>query len=355
MKAVIIAGGPGTRLRPLTYNTPKVIMPMANLPFILRQIELLKRHGITKLILNLHYLSDDILKILGDGEKYGVQIEYSMETEPLGTCGAVKNAEEFFDADLLIVFNGDVLTDLDLSALIKFHRKKKSSATIALTPVDNPEAFGLVLTDKNGKVERFWEKPKLALVAHLAPFYINAGTYVLDPKLFKDVPAGKHYMFEHDFFPSLLKSGVPMYGFASDSYWIDIGNPAKYLEAHRAILERKVDVQIPGKKTLGGHIGRGTRVAKGAKLAKPVLIGENCNIGSGAKISNCAVLGNHVEVGPNATLENCVVLNWAKIGAGAVIRDAIVGRHAEIADYCQITNGLIVADESVLKRGTRIA
>ena len=132
MKAVIIAGGPGTRLRPLTYNTPKVIMPMSNLPFVVRQIELLKRHGITELILNLHYLSDDILKILGDGKKYGVHIDYSMETDPLGTCGAVKNAEEYFDDDLLLVFNGDVLTDLDLTALIKFHRKKNRQQRLLL-------------------------------------------------------------------------------------------------------------------------------------------------------------------------------------------------------------------------------
>jgi len=355
MKAVIIAGGPGTRLRPLTYNTPKVIMPMSNLPFVVRQIELLKRHGITELILNLHYLSDDILKILGDGKKYGVHIDYSMETDPLGTCGAVKNAEEYFDDDLLLVFNGDVLTDLDLTALIKFHRKKKSSATIALTPVENPEAFGLVLTNESGRVERFWEKPKLSEVAHLAPFFINAGTYVLDPKLFKSVPKDKFFMFETDFFPSLLKRGIPMYGFPSHSYWIDIGNPAKYLEAHRAILDKKVRVYVSGAVTRKVHIGKKTKISSRAVLEGPSQIGNNCKIAEHARIGRYATIGDGVEIGPNAIIENCVILNGAKIGAGAVVSNAIVGRLSEIEDFCQITGGLVVADHSILKRGTRIA
>ncbi len=355
MKAVIIAGGLGTRLRPLTYNTPKVIMPMANLPFIVRQIELLKRHGITKIILNLHYLSDDIFKVLGDGKKYGVKIEYSLESQPLGTCGAVKNAEEYFDGESLLIFNGDVLTDLDLTAMIRFHRKHKSQTTIALTPVENPTAFGLVITDEAGRITRFWEKPKLEEVSHLAPFYINAGTYIIEPGLFKLVPKGKPFMFETQFFPMLLERKIPAFAFRGDCYWIDIGNPLKYLEAHRAILEGEIKVQLLGKKLKGSHIGKGAKINSRAKVHDKVLIGENCRILASAKLLPYTSLGDRVEIGEGATLENCVVLNGAKLGAGVVVKDAVIGRGTEIDDYCQITGGLVIADGSVLKRGTRIA
>ncbi len=254
MKAVIIAGGLGTRLRPLTYNTPKPIVPVANRPFIVHQIELLRQHGIEEIILNLHYLSDNIKKILDEGREWGVKIRYSIESHPLGTAGAVKNAEEFFKEEpFILVFNGDILTDINLTEIIEFHKARKACATLTLTRVEDPTTYGLVLCDQNSRVKEFIEKPSWERVEGLERKNINAGIYILDPKIFKDVPANSPVMFENYVFPRLLAGGEEVYGFESEAYWIDIGNPAKYQMAHEAILRGEVTlVRIFGRRESGG-------------------------------------------------------------------------------------------------------
>src|SRR3989339_395832 len=291
MKGLIIAGGPGTRLRPLTYNTPKPIVPVVNQEFLKHQIEFLKSQGITEIILNLHYLPHLIEKVFGDGSKLGVKIYYSIEKNPLGTAGAVKNAEQFFDGEPLIVFNGDVLTSINLSKMIGLHLSKKSKATLALTPVEDPTAYGLVITEGDGRIKEFLEKPGWELVQGMKKFEINAGIYILDPSIFKDVPKDTHYMFEHDLFPKLLREGTPMYGYPSNSYWIDIGNLKKYKQVHEDILRGDIAVRIYGTRHPEGYwIGNKVELADSVKIIGPAFIGDKVKIKPDTVIKDYSVV-----------------------------------------------------------------
>ncbi|MBI6546438.1 MAG: nucleotidyltransferase family protein, partial [Cyanobacteria bacterium NC_groundwater_1444_Ag_S-0.65um_54_12] len=238
MKAIIIAGGEGTRLRPLTYFTPKPLLPLCGKPIIEHQIELCRRHGLREIIVNLHYLADELEQRLQDGSQLGVRIWYSRERTPLGTAGAVKLAYPYFADDLVVVFNGDVLTDLDLTALLEFHKQQGASATLTVTEVADPTPFGLVLCDAHGKISGFLEKPsRQEALARTARFFINAGTYVLHPSIFEDIPPDTNWSFERQVFPSLLKNQVSCYAFHSSAYWLDVGSPAAYLKAHHDLLD----------------------------------------------------------------------------------------------------------------------
>ncbi|MCU0640996.1 MAG: NDP-sugar synthase [Candidatus Margulisbacteria bacterium] len=359
MKAVIIAGGLGTRLRPLTYNTPKPIVPVANRPFILHQIELLKQHGITEIILNLHYLTDEIKSILGDGRKHGVKLYYSHEKQPLGTAGAVKNAEEFFDEEPLLIFNGDVLTDINLSQIIAFHKKHKARATLTLTRVEDPTAYGLIVTDPHGVVTQFIEKPSWEQVARIKQLgtadTINAGIYVLDPKVFRNVPAGVPYSFERQLFPDLLAKGELVCGFISDRYWMDIGKPSQYRQAHEAILRNEVAVRLHGTRIdnrywLGDHV----KLAKSVKLSGPSIIGQKVTIADDCKIKDFAVIGDGVTIGKGSSLTGVIVWEGAKIGAETVLDGCIIGYDCVIEDNVTIGPGAVLADRSVVKKGSTL-
>lgn len=360
MKAVIIAGGLGTRLRPLTYNTPKPIVPVANRPFVAHQIEHLRQHGVDEIILNLHYLSDAIKSILNDGKEWGIKIYYSIEASPLGTAGAVKNAEAYFDDQPMLVFNGDVLTDINISQIVEYHRKKGGRATLTLTRVEDPTAYGLILTDADGRVTRFVEKPSWEQVTTLsasgmAADTINAGIYVLDPKIFNNVPAGVEYSFERQLFPALLAHGDPVYGYISDRYWIDIGNPRQYRAAHEAILRNEVAVKIFGTRTDGKiWIGDKARIDPRAKLLGPAIIGRAAAIGREARIKDYTVLGDGVTVGAESTLERAIIWEGTKIGDHVVLSGCLVGFNCVIEDYVRIGEGTVIADHSVIRKGSTI-
>jgi mannose-1-phosphate guanylyltransferase len=301
MRAIIIAGGLGTRLRPLTYNTPKIVVPLVNQPFIFYMVDLLLRHGIHEIVLNLHYLSDKVHEVIDALEKRGAKIFISLEKDPLGTAGAVKNAQEYFTDEPLVVLNGDILTDLDISAMIKMHREKRAAVTIALTRVEDPRAFGLVVLDEEGRILKFIEKPAShQIVANT----INAGTYILDPKIFADVPQNKFFMFERDVFPALLEKGEAIFGFASDAYWLDCGTPQKYFIAHRDILHGDIKVNLFGRKTERGvYLGEGVLLDKSDKVLGPSVLGNHVKIGSGTYIQELVSLGDNVEIGANCNLE----------------------------------------------------
>ncbi|OGB89873.1 hypothetical protein A2625_05440 [candidate division WOR-1 bacterium RIFCSPHIGHO2_01_FULL_53_15] len=358
MKAVIIAGGLGTRLRPLTYNTPKPIVPVANRAFVLHQIELLRQHGITEIILNLHYLAAEIKKVLGDGSRYGVKIQYSIEDHPLGTAGAVKLAEEFFDGDSMVVFNGDALTDINIAQIIEYHKKKKARATLTLTRVDDPTHYGVVLMDENGKVSRFVEKPSWEQVANLGAEErpanaINAGIYVLEPAIFKDVPKGVEYSFERQLFPSLLEKGEPVYGFVSDRYWIDIGKPEQYRQAHEAILRGEVAVKIYGARSDGRvWIGDEANFDKTAKLIGPAIIGRGVTIAAETKVQDYTVLGDETWLGRETTISRAVVWRGTRIGSHVNLNGCIIGFDCVIEDNVTIGDGVVLADHSLIKRGS---
>lgn len=352
MRAIIIAGGLGTRLRPLTYEIPKPIIPMANKPFVFHQIELLKKFGITEIILNLHYLSDNIKNLFAELKDIGVKIYYSIEKEPLGTAGAVKNAEQFFDKGPMVVFNGDILTDINLEKLIDYHKKKKATVTLALKEVPDPTSYGLVITDKNGKVQRFMEKPSWDQVTAKT---INAGVYVVDPKIFKKVPAGKPFSFERQLYPLLLEEGAGIFGHVTDAYWMDIGDPSKYLQAHIDILAGDVMVNIPGNKISSNvWVEDEVNISESAKVRGPALLGSHSTIAENADLHESVVIGEGVEVGKGTHLKDCVILRGTIIGENVSIEHSIIGEHSIIEDESIIGHDVVIANKSVIKKGSRI-
>jgi len=352
MKAVIIAGGLGTRLRPLTHNTPKPIVPVANRPFVVHQIEHLIKHGATEIILNLHYLSQEIKKAIGDGGRWGIKIHYSIERTPLGTAGAVKHAEKYFDEGPMVIFNGDVLTDINISKVVNFHREKKALVTLTLTEVEDPTPFGLILTEKDGRVKQFLEKPSWDMVTAKT---INAGIYVVDPKIFRKVPKGKPFMFERDLYPALLEEGAPIYGYLSDAYWIDIGNPAKYKEAHEAILRHDVAVKIEGTRVNRRFwLGKDTHPDPSVRFTGPSIIGGKVKIGKETEVRDYVTVGDHVSIGEHCLLDRAIIWRGSKIGKHVVLQDCILGYNCVIEDNVVIDHGAVLADGSVVCADTKI-
>ena len=274
-------------MRPLTLNTPKPIVPILTRPFLSLQIELLKKTGIDNIVLSLSYQPRRIEELFGDGSALGVKIHYTMEPEPLGTAGAVKNAEALI-AGRTVVFNGDVLSDLDLKAVLKQHEETGAKATIVLTPVENPTAYGLVETEDDGRVRQFLEKPSYD---EITCDTINAGVYVLEPETLDRIPEGKNYSFERGFFPSLLKDNIPFYAYVHRGYWIDIGTPEKYLRVHRDILSRALPFEGFSPNAGGTYVDPTATVESGAKIQGPGYIGEGALVKAGAHLEPFAVVG----------------------------------------------------------------
>ncbi|HVF54751.1 MAG TPA: NDP-sugar synthase [Pyrinomonadaceae bacterium] len=336
MQALILAGGKGTRLRPLTVYTPKPVVPICNRPFLLYQIDTLRRAGITDITLSLSYQPLKIEQQLGDGSDYGVRIKYTVEPQPMGTAGAYKFAEDFI-REPTVVFNGDILTDLDLKTVIRQHDAHKAAATIVLAPVENPSAYGLVETDVEGRVERFLEKPK---ADEIRVNTINAGTYVLDPRVLEFIPAGENYSFEYGLFPDLLRRGESFYSHVPKSaYWIDIGTPARYLQVHQDLLAGRV-----------GGIDLSRRrgdfdAATAAEIDELSMVADGCTIKPGAQIIN-SVLGEGCYIEEKARVENSVVWAHTRVGSGAQLSGAIVGRGCHVGRSAQIGAGAVLGDKT---------
>ena len=351
MKAVILAGGFGTRLRPLTNSIPKPIVYVANRPFLVHQIELLVKHGIKEIILVLHYMPHEIKKVIGDGREWGIKIHYVIEETPLGTAGAIKNAEKYFDDEPLVILNGDIVTDLNLTKMISFHHEKKALVTLALTEVDDPTSYGLILTDSNNKVERFIEKPSWNMVVAKT---INAGTYIVDPKIFKDVPFGVEHSFERQLFPKLLENGQPMFGYVSNAYWIDIGNPMKYKEVHEAILRNEVSIRIFGTRIDGKFwIGKNTMPDPTVRFTGASLIGEKVKIGKETEIKDYVVVGDCTHIGQKCVLDRCIIWKDCKIGNHVKLTNCIIGANCVIEDNVVVERGMVLAEGSILRRETK--
>jgi NDP-sugar pyrophosphorylase family protein len=338
MQALILAGGKGTRLRPLTVYTPKPVVPICNRAFLLYQIDTLRRAGIHDITLSLSYQPLKIEQQLGDGSDYGVKITYTVEPQPMGTAGAYKFAEDLIRQPT-VVFNGDVLTDLDLTAVIRQHEERKAAATIVLAPVDNPSAYGLVETEEDGRVRAFLEKPK---PEDIRVNTINAGTYVLDPRVLEYIPSGEGYSFEYQLFPDLLRRGESFYAHVPpDAYWIDIGTPARYLQVHADILAGRV-------RGLDLKDRRGAfDAATHAEIDSLSLIADDCVVKPGAQIVN-SVLGAGVHVEEKARIENSVVWPHTRVGAGAQVIGSIVGRGSHIGRSAAVGPGAALGDKTSL-------
>lgn len=353
MKAVILAGGEGKRLRPLTCNTTKAMVPILNKPFLEYLIRYLKEHNIRESILTVSYLPERIQSYFGDGAELGVHLTYLIEEKPLGTAGAVKNAEAFLD-EPFFVLNGDILTGIDLTAMMSRHLKTKPKVSIALTSVDNPAIYGVVETDVNGMVKRFVEKPSRQQVT---TNMINAGIYILEPEVLSYIPPSTPSMFEHHLFPLLLRMGEPVLSYPSDNYWIDIGTPEKYLKVHHDLLLNKA----PSLSSYCGNLGEGTpigsnsRVYPSAEIKGPVLIGEGCVIAKGAKVKGPAVLGPRCEVAEDAIVEGAILWHDSKVGKKAILRNCIVASHCHIQEGSQVLDNCVLGDNVVVGKNNKLA
>jgi mannose-1-phosphate guanylyltransferase len=346
MQALILAGGKGTRLRPLTVYTPKPIVPFLNRPFLLYQIELLRRAAIENITLSLSYQPDKIEQILGDGSDFGVNLRFITEPSPMGTGGAYKFAAAEI-RETTVIFNGDILTDLDITKVVEFHKSKRAAATIVLAPVENPSAYGLVETASDGQVLRFREKPKPEELSHLTTNTINAGIYVLEPEVLDLIPAGENYSFEYNVFPDLLNRQKAFYAYTlSENYWRDIGNPASYLDGHMDFLSGKIK---------GFEIQRGVRAETShtAMVDKNSFIEEECIIKPNARIIN-SVIGRGVLVEEKAVIENSVIWSHTRVSNSAEIRGAIVGRSCHIGKNAVVSEGAVLGDKTSLTDYTKV-
>ncbi len=346
MQALILAGGKGTRLRPLTVYTPKPIVPLLNRPFLLYQIEILRRAAVKDITLSLSYQPDKIEHLLGYNLEDGVNLRYITEPQPLGTGGAYKFAADEI-RETTVVFNGDVLTDLDISKVIDFHRQKKAEATIVLTPVENPSAYGLVETDAENQVLHFREKPKAEELARLTTNNINAGIYVLEPSVLDLIAAGENTSFEYNVFPELLNRKKQFFAYIMNkNYWRDIGTPESYLQAHHDFLNKRIK---------GFKIEKHTNadIATAAIVDKHSIIGEDCIIKPNAKVIG-SVIGRGVHIEEKAVVENSVVWSHTRISSSAHIKDAVIGRGCHIGRNAIVSKGAVLGDKTSLTDYTRI-
>jgi len=352
MKAVLLAGGFGTRLRPLTLNTPKPVVPIFDRPFLYHQIDLLRQvPEIDEVILSLNYQPERIQEIVGHGENAGLPIRYVVEPEPLGTGGAVKYAEPYLDGTT-IVFNGDVLTEIDLAAVVDYHRSSNAKATIVLTPVDNPSAYGLVETDSNGNVRRFLEKPN---PNEITCNTINAGIYVLEPGTFDRIPTGTHYSIERRYFPSLIEQQEPFVAYIDNGYWLDIGTPDKYLQGHRDILDGRCQSgQFTEPVGRNPTISPGARLNASARLDGPCFIGASSTVHSNAHITSYSVIGSGVVVDSEAAVHQSIIWPDCHIGQGACLDGVIVGHRCHVGAYAQLGPGVVLGDDSVITAYTKM-
>ena len=353
-QAVILAGGQGTRLRPLTRTRPKPIVPLLNRPFLHYQLALLRQHDITDIILSCSYRVDDIRAAMDTGAAAGVRLRYVVEAAPLGTAGGVRNAAALARGRL-VVLNGDVLTDADLGALIRVHEARQARVTIGLVAVEDPTQYGLVETDATGAVRRFIEKPRRE---EATTNLVNAGIYVLEADLLERIPADRPVSIEREFFPSLLASGVAVFGASLDGrYWRDIGSPAAYREAQLDLLRRRVatDLLPAGTERDGCWVGARARLAPSATLVAPAVIGADVWAGADSRLGPLAVIGDGARIAAGARIEGAILWEGVTVGEGAVLRDCIVGSHAVIGAYVDAAPGILLEANAVVPDRTQLA
>jgi mannose-1-phosphate guanylyltransferase / phosphomannomutase len=351
MKAVILAGGEGTRLRPLTSNQPKPMMPLVNKPMMEHIVALLAQHGFDDIVVTVAFLANQIRDYFGDGSDFGVTMRYATEDSPLGTAGSVRNASAELD-DTFLVISGDVLTDIDLTTFVKAHRDAGATASIALKHVEDPLEFGIVITDADGTIERFLEKPTWGQVFSDT---INTGIYVLEPEVFDFIREGEVVDFSGDVFPALLERRHTLHGHVADGYWEDVGELGAYLRAHKDVLDGKVKVDIGGFR-LGESrwIGSDVEISPEARVEGPVVIGDSCRIEAGAVVQAYTVLGTDVIVKSDATLERAVCHDHVYVGTGSSLRGCVIGRNTDLRAHVRVEEGTVVGDECFLGQGAVI-
>lgn len=348
MKAVIMAGGEGSRLRPLTSNTPKPMLPVANVPMMEHIIALCARHGIGNFVATVQFLAGMIQNHFGDGSDFDVSLEYAVEESPLGTAGSVGNARHLLD-DTFLVISGDALCDFDITSIVAAHRAKASIATIVLYNAENPLEFGIVITREDGSVERFLEKPTWGQVFSDT---VNTGIYVLEPEVFDFIPPDEVVDFSHDVFPRMLEAGLTVNGHVSQGYWEDVGTIEAFMKAQRDVLDGRVDVAVPGFE-VSDRVWQGTDVELGpdVDVEGPALIGNNCRIGRGARIREYTVIGDNVAVGDESVLTRTLVFDNVYIGRQVKSRGGIMGKGSDVREQVRIEPDAVVGDGCSIGEG----
>ncbi|MFC1984734.1 sugar phosphate nucleotidyltransferase [Chloroflexota bacterium] len=348
MKAVILTGGKATRLLPLTCNTPKAIIPVLNIPFLEHVIRHLSKHQIKDIILAQGYLTQPIEDCLDSGSQLGVKLNYVVEDTPLGTAGAVKNAERYLDETFLIL-NGDIFTDLDITVMINFHQERKAKTTIALTPADDPTSYGLVETDAESRAIRFLEKPKRN---QITTNMINAGTYILEPEILTQIPPQTKVSIEREVFPLLLEQGKSVYAYPSSAYWIDMGTPEKYLRLHRDLLSGKSSQYTPASP---GEvvIGKQSYIHPTVQIKGPVMIGDNCTIGKNTRLTGPVVIGNGCTILEDTVIEEAIIWQNVQLGQQVNLRNSIVANDCYLNINSNIENS-ILADNVTVVSGCKL-
>lgn len=349
MKAVIMAGGGGTRLRPLTSLRPKPMVSVVNRPIMEHIVGLCHWHGIDEIVATLQFMPQVIQDYFGDGEEWGVSLDYAVEDTPMGTAGSVKNAESLLGNEPFIVISGDSLTDIDLLDVVQTHERTGAAVTIALKRVPDPLDFGVVVTAPDGRIERFLEKPTWGQVFSDT---INTGIYVIQPEVLGQVPRTGQFDFSADLFPLLMKKGYPLFGHVTEGYWTDIGSPEAYVQAHWDILDGKVGVHVPGVRAAGAvWIGEGADLHPDAEIGDKVVIGANVTVRAGARIGDYAVLGDSCLIGNDASVEHSIVGPDSFVGSGSELRGAVLCRRVDVRAQVRIEPGAIIGDESYVGLG----
>lgn len=348
-KAMVLAAGLGTRLRPLTDLISKPMTPIVNKPVMEHIIELLVEHGFDEVVCNLHWYPEAIKDYFGDGSKYNIKITYSYEPELLGTAGGVKKVEAFFEGQTFLILSGDALTDIDLTELMNFHREKGGICTLALTEVDDPSQYGVVITDDESRITGFQEKP---LMGEAKSSLANSGIYVFEPDIFSHIPYGSFYDFGRDLYPKLLKAGIAYYGYKHDRYWNDVGSLDQYQQGNFDALEGKVKLNIPGMQINEGiWLGKNCRIEEDVVMIPPIVIGNNCTIKKGAKLYGPIIIGDNTIIDERAIMYRGIKWGSGYIGKDASLIGAIIGYDTKIKSGASILEKAVIGSKSVIEDG----
>jgi len=348
MKAVVMAGGAGSRLRPLTIARPKPMVPLVNKPVMSHTLDLLKRYGITDVVVTVQFMAERIRDYFGDGHRYDMHIEYAMEEVPLGTAGSVKNASRFLD-DTFIVISGDAITDFDLAAIIRYHQEKRAMATLTLYHVPNPLEYGVVITGEDGRIRQFLEKPSWGEVISDT---VNTGIYVLEPAVLDYFAADVPFDFSKDLFPILMDKGDPLYGYIASGYWCDVGNLQEYMRATRDLLSGQVHLEPLGERRAPGVWSDGeVEIAPDAQLYGPIFLGHGVRVQSKAIVRGPTVIRDYCLVDERAYVDHSIVWRNTYIGEGAELRGAIVGRQCSLKAKSVLFEGVALGDSVIVGEG----
>src|SRR5215472_7020506 len=347
MRAVVMAGGEGTRLRPMTANQPKPLLPVVNRPIMDHVLRLLRRHSFDETIVTVQFLASMVRNYFGDGEEFGMSLQYATEDIPLGTAGSVKNAESALRDGPFLVISGDALTDIDLSDLVRFHKDNAALVTVALARVPDPLEFGIVIANSDGRIERFLEKPTWGQVFSDT---VNTGIYVMEPEVLAHVPSAETVDWSADVFPTLLDRGAPVYGWVAEGYWEDVGTHEAYHRVQADVLSGKVNADIEGFEVSPGvWVAPGAEVDPDAILTGPLCIGDYAKIEPGAQLREYTVVGSNVVVKEGAFLHRATVHNNVYVGVGATLRGCVVGKNTDVMASARVEEAAVVGDECVIE------